>query len=286
MTRPGNLYVVSTPIGNLEDITLRALRVLKEVDLIAAEDTRHTAKLLNSYGIAARLISFFEHNQAKRGPQLVRLLEKGKNVALVSDAGTPTLSDPGMRLVQLCVEQGITVVPIPGPSAAVSALSAAGVPFKSFVFEGFLPSKKGARRRRLQELSGESRPMVFYESPRRLKQTLKDAAHVFGNDRNAVAAKEMTKIFERFYRGTIGEILEQIEADGVRGEYTLVVCGASSEQPAETSILDDLRSAVEKEGLTMKEAVSAVAGRRKASKREVYQESLRLRKSGHSRERD
>ena len=276
--------MVSTPIGNLEDITLRALRVLKEVDIIAAEDTRHTAKLLNSYGIASRLVSFFEHNQAKRGPQLVRLLEKGKDVALVSDAGTPTLSDPGMRLVQLCVEQGITVVPIPGPSAAISALSAAGVPFKSFVFEGFLPPKQGARRRRLQELSSESRPMVFYESPRRLKQTLKDAAHVFGLDRGAVAAKEMTKIYERFYRGSIREILDQVETDGVRGEYTLIVYGSSFEQPAETSILDDLKIAVEEEGLTMKEAVAVVAGRRKASKREVYQESLSLRQSLRSKE--
>ena len=277
MTRPGILYVVSTPIGNLEDITLRALRVLKEVDLIAAEDTRHSAKLLNNYGISARLISFFEHNQAKRGPQLMRLLEKGKNVALVSDAGTPTLSDPGMRLVQLCVENGITVVPIPGPSAAISALSAAGVPFKSFVFEGFLPSKSGSRRRRLQELSGEARPMVFYESPRRLRNMLKDVAHVFGKDRRAVLAKEMTKIFERFYRGTVGEIIELIEADGVRGEYTLIICGEPSEQSAETSILDDLRSAIEREGLTMKEAVAVVAGRLKVSKRQVYQESLRLR---------
>jgi 16S rRNA (cytidine1402-2'-O)-methyltransferase len=278
VARPGILYVVSTPIGNLEDITLRALRVLKEVDLIAAEDTRHTAKLLNNHGISARLTSFFEHNQAKRGPQLVRLLEKGKNVALVSDAGTPILSDPGMRLVQLCVENGISIVPIPGPSAAICALSVAGVPFKSFVFEGFLPSKPGARRRRLRELSGEARPMVFYESPRRLKNTLKDIVHVFGEDRTAVAAKEMTKLFERFYRGTAGEIIEQIEADGARGEYTLIVCGASSEQPPETSILDDLKNAVEKEGLTVKDAVAAVAGRRKVSKRQVYQESLRLRK--------
>lgn len=231
----GALFVVATPIGNLEDITLRALRVLREVDLVAAEDTRRTRGLLQAYGVRAPLVSYFEHNQARRGPELVRRLQTGARIALVTDAGTPGVSDPGFRLVRLCREAGIPVVPVPGASALVAALSAAGVPADRFVFEGFLPVKPGRRLTRLRELSALERPVVIYESPHRLLATLEAIEAVFG-EAEVVVAREVTKRFEEFRRGSASVLRTALAATGVRGEVTLVVNpreSGSSPDPAE-----------------------------------------------------
>jgi 16S rRNA (cytidine1402-2'-O)-methyltransferase len=218
----GTLFVVATPIGNLEDITLRALRVLREVDLVAAEDTRRTRALLEAHGVHAPLISYFEHNQARRGPELLRRLQGGARIALVTDAGTPGVSDPGFRLVRLCRDAGVPVVPIPGPSALVAALSAAGVPADRFVFEGFLPMKAGRRLNRLRDLAALGRPVVLYESPHRLLATLEAIEAVFG-EAEVVLAREVTKRFEEFRRGTAASLRAALAATGVRGEVTLVI---------------------------------------------------------------
>jgi 16S rRNA (cytidine1402-2'-O)-methyltransferase len=218
----GTLFVVATPIGNLEDITLRAIRVLRGVDLVAAEDTRRTRTLLQAYGVRAPLVSYFEHNQARRGPELLRRLQGGARMALVTDAGTPGVSDPGFRLVRLCRDAGVPVVPVPGASALVAALSAAGVPADRFVFEGFLPVKPGRRLARLRELQALGRPVVLYESPHRLLATLEAIRAVFG-EAEVVLAREVTKRFEEFRRGTAGALRAALAAGGVRGEVTLVV---------------------------------------------------------------
>jgi 16S rRNA (cytidine1402-2'-O)-methyltransferase len=214
--------VVATPIGNLEDITLRALRVLRDVDVVAAEDTRRTRSLLEAHGVRTPLISYFEHNQARRGPELLRRLQGGDRIALVTDAGTPGVSDPGFRLVRLCRDAGVPVVPIPGASALVAALSAAGVPADRFVFEGFLPVKGGRRLARLRDLAGLARPVVLYESPHRLLATLEAIEAVFGAA-EVVLAREVTKRFEEFRRGTAASLRAELAATGVRGEVTLVI---------------------------------------------------------------
>jgi len=219
---PGTLYVVATPIGNLEDISLRALRVLREVELIAAEDTRRTRILLDRYEVATPLVSYFEHNKLRRGPELIRRLQAGARIALVTDAGTPGISDPGFHLVRLARAASLPVVPIPGPSAVATALSAAGVPGDRFVFEGFLPVKRGRRRARLRELVPLGRPIVLYESPHRVRATLEAVGEVFG-DVEVVLARELTKQFEEFRRGTPAELLAELSAAGLRGEITLVV---------------------------------------------------------------
>lgn len=219
---PGTLYVVATPIGNLEDITLRALRVLREADLIAAEDTRRTRILLAHYGIATPVTSYFEHNKLRRGPELVERLARGQRVALVTDAGTPGISDPGFHLVRLARAAGVPVVPVPGPAAVVAALSAAGVPGDRFVFEGFLPVKPGRRLARLRELQALGRPVVLYESPHRLAATLGAIDQVFGAV-EVVLARELTKQFEELRRGTPAELRAAVLAKGVRGEVTLVI---------------------------------------------------------------
>jgi len=231
----GTLYVVATPIGNLEDITLRALRVLREVDLVAAEDTRRTRSLLQAYGVRAPVVSYFEHNQARRGPELLRRLQTGARVALVTDAGTPGVSDPGFRLVRLCRDAGVPVVPVPGASALVAALSAAGVPADRFVFEGFLPVKPGRRLARLRALHALVRPVVLYESPHRLLATLEAIEAVFG-EAEVVLAREVTKRFEEFRRGTAGGLRAALGGAAVRGEVTLVLnprSPARSANPAE-----------------------------------------------------
>ncbi len=233
--RAGTLYVIATPIGNLEDITLRALRTLREVQLIAAEDTRRTRTLLQAYAVATPVTSYFEHNKGQRGPALLRRLQGGASIALVTDAGTPGISDPGFHLVRLCREAGVAVVPIPGPSAVIAALSAAGVPGDRFVFEGFLPIKPGRRRTRLRQLHGLGRPVVIYESPHRLAATLAALAEVFG-PAEVVMARELTKQFEEFRRGTAAELRTTVEREGVRGEVTLIVnpAGAARRlEPAE-----------------------------------------------------
>jgi 16S rRNA (cytidine1402-2'-O)-methyltransferase len=219
---PGTLYVVATPIGNLEDVTLRALRVLKEVGLIACEDTRRTRTLLSHFGIHVPVTSYFEHNKLTKGPAILRALSEGKSVALVTDAGTPGISDPGFLLVQAAREAGVPVVPVPGPSAVIAALSAAGVPADRFVFEGFLPVKPGRRLHRLEALRDLEMTVVCYESPHRILASLEAVAQVFG-DREIVAAREMTKQFEEIVRGTARQLAERFAAGRVRGEFTLII---------------------------------------------------------------
>ena len=220
----GILYLVSTPIGNLEDITLRAIKILKEVDIIAAEDTRQTLKLLNHFDINKTLTGFFRHNEEKKGEYIVSLLKEGKNIALVSDAGTPAISDPGEELVKMAIEEGITVVPIPGPVAATSGLIISGMPTGRFTFEGFLPMNKKNRKDRLESLEQEQRTMIFYEAPHKLKSTLKDMREFFGN-RKIALAREMTKLHEEVIRTTLDEAILKYESENPKGEFVLIVGG-------------------------------------------------------------
>ena len=220
----GILYIVSTPIGNREDITLRALRTLKEVDLIAAEDTRHTGLLLRHFGIQTPLTSYFEGNELKKRDFILSRLKQGVRVALVSDAGTPGISDPGFRLIQLVIENQIPVVPIPGPSAAIAALSVSGLPTDAFLFKGFLPHKSKKRRGLLEQVEGVRETIIFYESPHRIIETLKDISDILG-DREMVLARELTKIYEEILRGRVSEIQKQITGRKIKGEITLVISG-------------------------------------------------------------
>ena len=275
---PGVLYVVSTPIGNLEDITLRALRVLKEVDLIAAEDTRRTRQLLTHYGIHKPLISYHEHNRRMREKTLLNDLREGKSVALVTDAGTPGISDPGEELVRGAVQEGIPLVSIPGPVALVAALSVSGLPTESFLFYGFLPSKAAARRKWLASLKDRPETLVFYESPRRLSSLLDDAAQTLG-ERRVMVAREMTKVYEEVYRGTISEVLDQLGKEEVKGEVTVILEGCTSPPPAEPpSVMEALKHYSQEMGLSMKESVGRVAVELGISRRQVYQESLKMKK--------
>jgi 16S rRNA (cytidine1402-2'-O)-methyltransferase len=230
----GILSVVATPIGNLEDITLRALRVLREVDLIATEDTRRTRILLDHYQIDKPLTSLYDYNEVHKAPTLIRRLHEGISIALVCDAGTPLISDPGYRLVQLAIAQGIMVVPIPGPAAVIAAITVAGLPMDRFVFEGFLPRKPGKRRKRLESLRGELHTLIFYESPRRVYDVLGDMQALWG-DRRVVVARELTKKFEEILRGRITEVRAQLEERPPQGEVTVVVEGAASEAQRPTS---------------------------------------------------
>ncbi|MBI5360222.1 MAG: 16S rRNA (cytidine(1402)-2'-O)-methyltransferase [Planctomycetes bacterium] len=219
------LYIISTPIGNLEDISLRALRILKdEVSLIAAEDTRTSMKLLSHYGIKKPLMSCFEHNETRRMEEIVQRVKAGENIAYVSDAGTPSISDPGFKLVRYAISQGIKVVPIPGPAAIITCLSVSGLPTDRFAFEGFLPPKPGSRKNRLISLAQEERTLIFYESPHRIMKTLQDMLEVFG-DRQIAVGKELTKIYEEVFRGKISEVITHLVPEKVRGEFTIVTAG-------------------------------------------------------------
>lgn len=225
----GILYIVSTPIGNLEDITLRALRILKEVDLIAAEDTRHTGLLLKHFAIETPLTSYFQGNELKKKEFILSKLKQGDRVALVSDAGTPGISDPGFRLIQTAIEDQIPVVPIPGPSAVITALSVAGLPTDAFLFKGFLPHKSKKRRDLLKQLEETRETLIFYESPHRLSETLKDISEIFG-DREMVLTRELTKIYEEVLRGKVSEIMNQISERRLKGEITLVISGKTRKE--------------------------------------------------------
>jgi 16S rRNA (cytidine1402-2'-O)-methyltransferase len=220
----GTLYIVSTPIGNLEDITLRALRILKEVDLIAAEDTRHTILLLRHFGVQTPLTSYFEGNELKKKEFILFKLKQGNRVALVSDAGTPGISDPGFRLIQTAIENQISIVPIPGPSAAITALSISGLPTDAFLFKGFLPHKSKKRQDLLKQLGEARETLIFYESPHRLSEALNDLLNVLG-DREMVLTRELTKIYEEVLRGKVSEIKKQIGERKLKGEITLVISG-------------------------------------------------------------
>ncbi len=221
---PGKLYIVSTPIGNLKDITFRAIETLKEADLIACEDTRHTKKLLSHYGIITPTTSYFEHNKVRKGEYLVRLLKEGKNIALVSDSGTPGISDPGFKIINLAIEKGVPITIIPGPCAFVSALVLSGMPTDSFVFQGFLSQKKAKRRRQLEALKDEKRTIVLYESPHRLLKALGDILGILG-DRDIAITRELTKVFEETLRLKVSKAIQHFTTQAPRGEFVLIIKG-------------------------------------------------------------
>jgi 16S rRNA (cytidine1402-2'-O)-methyltransferase len=265
----GTLYIVATPIGNLEDITLRALRVLREVDWIACEDTRQTRKLLEHFGIAKPMMSYYEHNEAARAAELAERMMTGASVALVTDAGTPLVSDPGYRLVQAAIAASIRVVPVPGPSAAVGALSAAGLPTDAFRFCGFLPPKSSQRRKTLEQLKPETGTLIFYETPHRILEALEDVSAMMGS-RPVVVARELTKLHEEFLRGTAAEVRAALASrQSVKGEITLLIGKAEALEVDDTPIEEAVRAA-EREGLPRMEAIKHVARQRGLSKREVY----------------
>jgi 16S rRNA (cytidine1402-2'-O)-methyltransferase len=272
----GSLYIVPTPIGNLEDITFRAVRVLKEVDLIAAEDTRHTQVLLNHYDIRTAVTSYHEHNERGKARELVEQLRQGRSIALLSDAGTPMISDPGYRLVVEAIRAGVQVIPLPGPSAVTAALSAAGLPTDRFGFEGFLPAKKSERRSALEALKKDTKTLIFYEAPHRLKETLADMAEIFG-DREVAIGREISKVHEEFLRGALRGILATVEQQTVRGEITLVVQGATSGAPvSEEGVISEIRQLAEN-GMRVKEISELVGAHHGISKREVYRLALRVK---------
>ncbi len=274
----GRLYVVATPIGNLEDITLRALKVLSQVDLIAAEDTRHTGRLLAAHALKTRLISYHEHNEQQRTPELIQKLEAGLQLALVTDAGTPTVSDPGYRLVEKAAQNNIPVVPLPGPSAAVAALSAAGLPTDCFTFVGFPARKKNKRLIQLNKLASLPHAVVFYQSPHRMKEFLIEIQKVFG-DRQAVLARELTKIHEEFIRDTLGRIAAKLEQrKQVKGECTLIVGGAAPPEPAQADIETVIQAAVAEQDRSLSDLAKVLAKRLGVPRKVVYEKALALKK--------
>lgn len=270
----GTLYVVATPIGNLEDITYRAVRILGEVDLVAAEDTRHSRKLFAHFGIQKPLVSYHDHNEQQRQEELVKRLQAGENIALISDAGTPCIADPGYRLIASCHAAGITVVPIPGPSALITALSAAGVSTERFAFEGYLPQKAKARADLLRHLNGEQRTLVFYETPHRLAATLADLVEIMGADRPLVVARELTKMYEEFFRGTAAEAVSRFTLEPARGELVLVL--PPSTQGPQMNVRDALRKLLEEGDLSRRDAVKLIAKEYGLPSSDVYRESLSL----------
>jgi 16S rRNA (cytidine1402-2'-O)-methyltransferase len=283
----GCLYIVATPIGNLEDITLRALRILKESDVIACEDTRQTQKLLSHFEISKRAVSYHEHNEITRAAELIIDLEQGAKVALLSDAGTPAISDPGYRLVSLCVRHGIKVVPVPGASAFVSALAASGMPIDEFVFAGFLPSRQTARRKALRAFADEPRTIALYEAPHRLLDTLEDALEILGN-RPAVIAREVTKMYEEFLRGHLEELVEAARKKAPRGEITLLIGppdghAKHSETDADPATAIPIARRVEEimqaNGTDRKAALKQAARERGITRREAYKELLVTRET-------
>ena len=271
----GKLYIVATPIGNLEDITLRAIRILKEADLIACEDTRTTRKLLSRYAIDKPLVSYHEHNEIEKAKELISLLEEGKDIALVSDAGTPCISDPGYRLVKLASERDITVLPIPGPSAVVSALSVSGLPTSSFAFFGFPPRTKKHLTDYMARIKNYQETLVFYESPNRVTKTLRTMLEVLG-DRRISLNREITKLYEETLRGKVSEVLETLEKrNEIRGEVTIVVEGAASEiGEIDEESIDELLISYMKSGHSLKDAVKRVSEGSGYSKSKTYKRAL------------
>jgi len=276
-TAGGVLYLVATPIGNLEDITLRALRILREADQIAAEDTRHTQKLLTHYEISRPLVSYHEHNEVTRAPELVAALEQGAKIALVSDAGMPLVSDPGHRLVALCLRHGIAVVPVPGASALLAALSASGLPNDEFLFVGFLPQRSGERRRALERLRIEDRTLILYEAPHRIADCVADAREILG-DRPACLAREITKMHEEFRRGKLSEIEESLRERPAKGEITFLIGAGVAEVGAGVDLSQGLTERVEElmrqAKLDRKEALKLAAKERGLTRREAYDRVL------------
>lgn len=278
---PGKLYICSTPIGNLEDITMRVLRILKEVDIIAAEDTRHTKKLLNYYNINTPLTSCHEHNELEKGKKIIQEIKSGKNVALVSDAGTPGISDPGHKLISLAIEEGINIVPVPGASASITALVVSGLPTERFCFEGFLPREKKLRGQLLSEISNDTRTFIIYEAPHRLKKTLRDLHEKLG-ERKIAVIKELTKIHEKVFRGNISEIISFFENNEPRGEFAIVLEGAKNitEAPkieGTESLYKHVKDLIS-EGYDKKSAIKKTSLDLGISKNEVYNAVLEAEK--------
>ena len=276
---PGTLFLVATPIGNLSDITHRALQVLKDVDLIACEDTRHTHKLLSHYGIGTKTISYHEHNEQQRTAQLIDMLRQGSNIAVVSDAGTPSISDPGFRLVRSAIENDVTVVPVPGPSALISALVAAGLPTDEFFFGGFLPARSNARRARLNELRSVPGTLIFYEAPHRLAATLKDAHEILG-EREAVVARELTKVHEEIKRGRLSKLAsDYADEKDTRGEIVLLIDrNVLGSAPVEAVSIAALVDQFEQEGMDHRAALKKAARELGLSRAEAYRRLVSERK--------
>lgn len=274
-TAPGTLYIVATPIGNLEDITLRAIRILKEVDLIAAEDTRHTKKLLNHFGIHTPLISYYREKEHERGATIIDNLQGGKNVALVSDAGTPAISDPGAILVQLAHQAGIKVSPIPGASALTAAVSGSGFADGAFLFLGFAPAKGSQRKKLLSAINHAEYPVVFYEAPRRIAAFLQDALEILG-DRPALWARELTKTYEELHKGNLSELLRQCDTENSRGEFVVII-GPGATSTAEGENLAELLVWYrDHSGLTLKDACRQLAKDLGLSRSQIYQQALAI----------
>lgn len=273
--KAGKLYICPTPIGNLEDITLRTLRILKEVDLIAAEDTRHSIKLLNHYEIKKPLVAYHEHNEREKGKDLIKELLKGKSIAQISDAGMPGISDPGETLIRLAIEEGIEVIVLPGATALITALVASGLPTRRFLFEGFLPAKKKERIDRLKILKTEENTIIIYESPHRLKDSLKDVLATLGN-RNIAVIRELTKVYEEVFRSDVKEAIEKFEEIPPRGEFVLVIEGKTEgTEEVEIDIGAELQKYLQ-EGYTKKASVKIVSEKHNLGKNEVYKKSLDL----------
>lgn len=271
--RKGNLYIIATPIGNLEDITLRAIRILKEVDLIAAEDTRHTLKLLNHLEISKPLISYHRHNEEIRTEELIKELKTGKNIGLVSDAGTPGICDPGEEIIKKCIEKSIKVVPIPGACAMINALITSGISTKEFIFLGFLPLNKKSRKEKLEEIKNANKTIILYEAPHKLKNTLNDLSDIL-QSREVVLARELTKIHEEYIRGTVKELMEK--TDNLKGEMILIIEKNNKDNEEELNSLNNLTleehyNFYEKRGLNKKEIIKKIAKDRNVSKNEIYQ---------------
>ncbi len=271
------LYIVSTPIGNLEDITLRALNILKQVDLIACEDTRTTRKLLSRYQILKPLTSYHEHNEIEKAKELLSMLQEGHSIALVTDAGTPGVSDPGYRIVKLASENGVQIFSVPGPSAAIAALSISGLPTSGFTFLGFPPKQKKRLIEYLERIKDYPETLVFYESPRRVIKTLESMAEVFG-ERNASLGREITKMYEETLRGTLSEIVTTLKSrDNLKGEFTLVIEGNSQDKGEfDSETIDDLLLYFKKEGVSLKDAVKQVAVDSGVSKSKIYRKALQI----------
>ena len=279
MIKTGTLYIVSTPIGNLEDITLRALKVLGDVRIIAAEDTRHTQKLLHHYDIHTPRTSYHDHNKEEKSEILIAKLKEGNDIALVSDAGTPGISDPGYYLINRAIDENIKITPIPGPTASIAALSISGLPTDAFVFEGFLPAKKGARQKRLKELASERRTIIMFDTPRRVSSSLEDISAILG-DRRVVLTRELTKMFEEVIRDKVSGVIDKIKGKSLKGEITIIIEGAHEEIITDIA---DLKSYLEmlmlKEGLSLKDAVSKVSKDLNLPKNQVYREALKIQKT-------
>jgi len=271
----GTLYIVPTPIGNLEDITLRAVRILKEVDLIAAEDTRHTQKLLNHLGIRTPLVSYYREKEAQKGAEIIGILKTGQNVALVSDAGTPGISDPGSLLVESAHKNSLTIVPLPGPSALTTALSAAGLNYTEFLFFGFLPSKKNQRRKSLSTFTNCEYPVVLYESPHRISGLLEDSFNIFGN-RQAFWARELTKKFEELQRSDLQTLLEKSRTGKNKGEFVLIICPGPKEVIKPDTIEQLIEWYRDNSKLSLKDVSKRIANDLGVSRSQVYQKALEI----------